>query len=384
MACRSVRPGCSCPGYQQVSTGSVYYTTVIGETAHTHTAAAAVQENVSPATCTAAGGYDEVIYCSVCGEEMSRVHKTVAALGHSAGSPVQENYVAPTETTEGGYDTVTYCTRCNAELSRTHTTLPATGVTTYTVSFSVPSGVAAVPSITVEAGGTVTLPTAGAPAGYTFLGWVTETVTNATTQPTTYTGSVTVNGDVSLKALYSYTQTSSGGEEVYELLSAAPSDWTGNYLITYGTNTSSLYALKGLSGNTRYESASAGGSVLYSNAGMSYADGYMSGVTSPYVWKVAKTGSYYTIQNASTGTYLGNYSSYLYSRSTYSSTYCRWNLSMDSSGNMTVKSTRSTSYPYLSYSSSGYFMVNSSVPTGLYFWKQTTASGGTVTYYTTE
>ena len=369
--------------YQQVSTGSVYYTTVIGEAAHTHTAAAAVQENVSPATCTAAGGYDEVVYCSVCGEEMSRVHKTVAALGHSAGTPVQENYVAPTETTEGGYDTVTYCTRCNAELSRTHTTLPATGVTTYTVSFSVPSGVAAVPSITVEAGGTVTLPTAGAPAGYTFLGWVTETVTNATTQPTTYTGSVTVNGDVSLKALYSYTQTSSGGEEVYELLSAAPSDWTGNYLITYGTNTSSLYALKGLSGNTRYESASAGGSVLYSNAGMSYADGYMSGVTSPYVWKVAKTGSYYTIQNASTGTYLGNYSSYLYSRSSYSSSYCRWTLSC-SSGNMTVKSTRSTSYPYLSYSSSGYFMVNSSVPTGLYFWKQTTASGGTVTYYTTE
>ena len=369
--------------YKQVSTGTVYYTTVIGEAEHTHTAAAAVQENVTAATCTASGSYDEVIYCSVCGEELSRVHKTVAALGHSAGSPVQENYVAPTATAEGGYDTVTYCTRCNAELSRSHTTLPATGVTTYTVSFSVPSGVAAVPSITVEAGGTVTLPTAGAPAGYTFLGWVTETVTNATTQPTTYTGSVTVNGDVTLKALYSYTQTSAGGETVYELLSAAPSDWTGNYLITYGTNTSSLYALKGLSGNTRYESTSAGGSALYSNAGMSYADGYMSGVTSPYVWKIAKTGSYYTIQNASTGTYLGNYSSYLYSRSSYSSTYCRWSLSC-SSGNMTVKSTRSTSYPYLSYSSSGYFMVNSSVPSGLYFWKETTGSGSTVTYYTTE
>ena len=52
---------------------------------------------------------------------------------------------------------------------------------------------------------------------------------------------------------------------------------------------------------------------------------------------------------------------------------------------MTVKSTRSTSYPYLSYSSSGYFMVNSSVPSGLYFWKETTTStgGSSTTYYTT-
>ena len=142
--------------------------------------------------------------------------------------------------------------------------------------------------------------------------------------------------------------------------------------------------LKGLSGNTKYESTSAGGAVLYSNAGMSYADGVMTGVGNAYVWNLAKTGSYYTIKSANTGTYLANKSNYLYSQSSYSSSYCRWTLSC-SSGNMTVKSTRSTSYPYLSFSSSGYFMVNSSVPTGLYFWKQTTASSGgsTVTYYTT-
>ena len=56
---------------------------------------------------------------------------------------------------------------------------------------------------------------------------------------------------------------------------------------------------------------------------------------------------------------------------------------MDSSGNMTVKSTRSTSYPYLSFSSNNYFIVNSSVPSGLYFWKETTTGGTSVTYYTT-
>ena len=367
--------------YKETSTGTTYYTTVIGETSHTHTAAAAVQENYVAPTCTAAGSYDEVVYCSSCGEEMSRTHNPVAALGHNAGTPVQENYVAATETTDGGYDTVTYCTRCNAELSREHTTLPATGATTYTVSFTVPSGVAAVASMSAEANGYITLPTAGAPSGYTFLGWVTEAVNNSTAAPANIlTGSYQVTGNITLKALYSYTA-SSGSETGYELLSSAPSDWAGNYVITYGTNTSSLYVLKGLSGNTKYESASAGGSILYSNTGMSYADGYMTGVSSAYVWNIAATGSYYTIRNASTGTYLGNYSSYLYSRSSYSSSYCRWTLSC-SSGNMTVKSTRSTSYPYLSFSSNNYFMVNSSAPTGLYFWKETTV-GGTVTYYTT-
>ena len=635
--------------WKQTTASTTYYNTNPSAT-HTHTAASAVQENYTAPTCTAAGSYDEVVYCATCGEEMSRTHKTVAALGHNAGSPVQENYVAPTATADGGYDTVTYCTRCNAELSRVHTTLPATGPTVYytvtfsvpngvtapaalstaagssvtlptagapdgytfigwvtasvdnasskptyltgsytpaanitlyalysyteggtgtvtynlvtsapsswagnyvitygsspsyvltgmtpssngasiestsnrtaysstgmslsssklsnvadkyvftvastgsyytirskttgtylgmtsgsylagytsynstycrwtmgvgsnassaknaangsypylgfntsssyfwsnssantnirwwkesasgttyyttviteqtdpdpdpepttyyTVTFSVPSGVAAINPITVAADEAFTLPTAGAPSGYTFVGWTTSTVSDATEQPTTYSGTVTVNGSVTLYALYSYTSGSGTGETAYVLLGSAPSDWEGNYVITCGTSTSSLYALKGLSGNKSYESTSAGGSVLYSNTGMTYADGYLTGVSSAYVWKVSATGSYYTFQNASTGAYLGNYSSYLYSRSTYSSTYCRWNLSMDSSGNMTVKSTRSTSYPYLSFSSRKYFMVGSSVPTGLYFWKETTTGGSGTTYFTT-
>ena len=252
----------------------------------------------------------------------------------------------------------------------------------YTVSFSAPSGVSAVSSKTVEAGGSITLPTAGAPSGYTFLGWVSSAVNNATSAPSYLTGSYTPSGNITLLALYSYTSTGSGSTTAYELLDSAPSDWAGNYLITYGTSTSSLYALKGLSGNTRYESTSAGGAVLYSSAGMSYADGLMTDVPSAYVWKIAKTGSYYTLQNASTGTYLGSYSSYLYSRSSYSSSYCRWTLSM-SSGNVTAKNTASSRYPYLSFSSSKYFMVNSSAPTGLYFWKETTTGGSSVTYYTT-
>ena len=43
-----------------------------------HTPKAAVKENEHEATCTKEGSYDEVIYCSVCGEELSREHKNIA------------------------------------------------------------------------------------------------------------------------------------------------------------------------------------------------------------------------------------------------------------------------------------------------------------------
>ena len=84
-------------------------------------------ENEIKPTCTENGSYDTVVYCSVCGAELSREHTAVDALGHNPGTPVEENRVEPTETADGGYDTVVYCTRCNAELSREHTVLPATG-----------------------------------------------------------------------------------------------------------------------------------------------------------------------------------------------------------------------------------------------------------------
>ena len=58
------------------------YTTVI-DLPHTHTPAAPVIENEVPATCTAAGSYDSVVYCSECGEEISRETVGIPALGHN-------------------------------------------------------------------------------------------------------------------------------------------------------------------------------------------------------------------------------------------------------------------------------------------------------------
>ena len=50
-----------------------------------HTPAAAVHENETAATCTEAGGYDEVVYCTKCDYAFSRNHIDVPAPGHAWG-----------------------------------------------------------------------------------------------------------------------------------------------------------------------------------------------------------------------------------------------------------------------------------------------------------
>ena len=47
-----------------------------------HTPGAAVRENIVAATCTTAGSYDEVVYCTACGNEVSRTQKTIDKLAH--------------------------------------------------------------------------------------------------------------------------------------------------------------------------------------------------------------------------------------------------------------------------------------------------------------
>ena len=67
-----------------------------------HTPGEAVTENEVPATCTEAGSYDEVVYCTVCGAEISRETKTIEALGHDWG-----------EWVDNGDETKTHtCSRC--------------------------------------------------------------------------------------------------------------------------------------------------------------------------------------------------------------------------------------------------------------------------------
>ena len=88
---------------------------------HTHTPGDKATENDIPSTCAKAGSYDEVVYCTVCKEEISRtkIDKTLAA--HTPGEVVTENEKEGTCVTKGTCDKVVYCTVCGTELSRSMT-----------------------------------------------------------------------------------------------------------------------------------------------------------------------------------------------------------------------------------------------------------------------
>ena len=95
-----------------------------------HTPDTAVEENRVESSCTVAGSYDEVIYCSVCKtHEISRESKTIEKTAHTPGAAVRENEVAATCYAEGSYDEVVYCSvaECKHEISRESKTIEKLG-----------------------------------------------------------------------------------------------------------------------------------------------------------------------------------------------------------------------------------------------------------------
>ena len=98
---------------------------IVDELGHTPLPAV-VENNVDP-DCTNKGSYDSVVYCDVCGEELSREHVIVDELGHTQLPAVVENNVDPDCTNKGSYDSVVYCDVCGEELSRTHVEVNALG-----------------------------------------------------------------------------------------------------------------------------------------------------------------------------------------------------------------------------------------------------------------
>lgn len=63
------------------------------------------------------------------GEEISEADTEVDKIAHEPGAPVQENRVEPTATKDGYYDEVVYCKICGEELSRKRVIIPAKGET---------------------------------------------------------------------------------------------------------------------------------------------------------------------------------------------------------------------------------------------------------------
>ena len=79
-----------------------------------HTPGEAVRENEKAATCEEDGSYDEVVYCEVCGKELSREEKVIKAYGHDW--QVLEVTKQPTCTAPGEENVK--CSRCDETSTR--------------------------------------------------------------------------------------------------------------------------------------------------------------------------------------------------------------------------------------------------------------------------
>ena len=282
------------------------------------------------------------------------------------------NVVTPPTATEQGYTTHT-CTVCGYSYQDSFTA--ALG---YTVSFSVPAGLTAPAAMNCQAGASITLPTAPAPAGYTFLGWTVIAYNNVSSMPDCLTGSYSPDGDITLHALYSHTDAS---VSAYQLLTAAPDGWEGSYVISFGNNGSDMYILKGLAGTKKYESQTAGGAASFADSGITLDGSALKNVNSIYVFRISSADGKLVIQNEATGTYLASKGGYLYSYKKNTAAYCRWTLSMNGEGTDAVNGANNK-FPHLAFSAGKhYFMVNKSADSEIHFWK---LSGNTVTVYTTE
>ncbi len=85
-------------------------------------------EEIIPAvapTCTETG-LTEGTKCSVCGETLTE-QKELPANGHTPANAIEENYVLPTCIENGSKDVVVYCSLCGEEISRESITIESTG-----------------------------------------------------------------------------------------------------------------------------------------------------------------------------------------------------------------------------------------------------------------
>ncbi len=140
-----------------------------------HTPGEPVRENEIPATCEAGGTYEEVVKCSVCGEELSRTPRTTAALGHAWGEPEidwADDYSTATATRTCANDpehVETETVETTSEVT-SQPTCAQEGKTTYTAVFTNP----VFGTRTTEV---VNVPATGHTWGTAQYGWSTDNMT---------------------------------------------------------------------------------------------------------------------------------------------------------------------------------------------------------------
>ena len=296
--------------------------------------------------------------CSVCGE--SEVVPCTYV-----------DVVTPPTTTDQGYTTHT-CTVCGFRYVDTYVA-PVTP--DYVVTFSVPNSVTPVASMTCTPGTSIVLPTASAPDGYTFLGWVHTSVSpTAATPGNIMTGAYEPTGNTTLYALYSYVNTESG----FQLVTSALENWEGTYVITYNTNGTSMRVLKGAMSSSVVGMSNATYAPTLASTGITRNQDMLTNVNSVYQFSVTAHGSYYWIQNIGTTSYIGGTTT-LYAITKNYTSYLSWTFSFQN-GVPLLRNVYKGNYLSFNTKSGGYFCLSSNTNANISLWKQVSTSG---TYYTT-
>ena len=225
-------------------------------------------------------------------------------------------------------------------------------------------------------GDEITLPTSisNNVEGWTFSGWMEQQIGETTDKPAFFApgASYTIPAaSVTLYALYTRVEDDGAGGLCYKLLNQAPSDWSGNYVITYGTD-SNLYAMTGVAGSSSgTEIETNANATAFSASGMTLEDDTLTNVADAYLFTFAPSGSYYSVRSVSAGSYLGEMSNYyLGAYTSLNTTYCRWTPGYyTENASSLYNANASSSYPLLS------FNTNSG---GMYFWSGTESNQGSV------
>lgn len=142
---------------------------------------------------------------------------------------------------------------------------------------------------------------------------------------------------------------SSTSGKTYSLVTSAPSNWAGDYVIV-GKSGSTYYVLNATTASKGTAAGAASSAKTLSAAGITRSGNKLTGVSNNYVYTCAKSGSYYTFKMKGSSNYLSYKKNGLTTATSASGTAAQWKLSL-SSGAVKMQSRSSTSY-YLGFNAS--------------------------------